>query len=176
MAPLRRAVEGVGAISSFLNRVAAVIAATLLVLMTLHILIEIVLRLFGRSTFMADALVGYGVAAITFLAVSWALEQGSMIRVSVLTATMSLAGRRMADVFASVSTLLLILFLVSHQWSTVAKLLRRGSVSQHYLPIPLWIPEAIFLTGLLLLALQLTVRVLRLATGGETDTDNTLTL
>lgn len=174
--PVLRAVNGVGVLSSLLNRVAAVIAATLLVLMTLHILVEIGMRFFGHSTFMADALVGYGVAAITFLALSWALEQGSMIRVSVLTGVLPLRGRRIADAFATLSTLALILFLASHQWAAVSKLFARGSVSQHYLPIPLWIPEGIFLTGLLLLALQLVVRTLRLATGGLTDTDDTLTL
>ena len=58
----------------------------------------------------------------------------------------------------------------------MTKLFARGSVSQHYLPIPLWIPEAIFLAGLLLLALQLVVRALRLATGGVHDADDTLTL
>lgn len=173
---VQRAVEGVGMLSSILNRIAAVVAAILLVLMTLHILVEIAMRFFGGSTFMADALVGYGVAAITFLAVAWALEKGSMIRVSVVTSLMAPRVRGLADGLATLSTLALILFLASYQWSTVSKLFERGSTSPHYLPIPLWIPEAIFLVGLLLLALQLVVRALRLATGGGAIAEDSLTI
>lgn len=173
---LKRLARGLGALSSALNRIAAVVAAILTVMMTVLILVEIAMRMFGRSTFMADALVGYGVAAITFLAAGWAFEHGSMIRVSALTAALSIPLRRACDAFATLSTLALMLFLMSYQWSLVSKLWGRGSVSQHYLPIPLWIPEAIFLTGLALLTLQLVVRALRLAADDLADEPTTLTL
>lgn len=173
---LLRVARGMGALSSTLNRIAAVVAAVLIVLMTTLILVEIAMRIFGRSTFMADALVGYGVAAITFLAAGWAFEHGSMIRVTALTGALPGRLRRACDVFATLSTLALMLFLMSYQWALVGKLWGRGSVSQHYLPIPLWIPEIIFLTGLALLTLQLVVRALRLAAGELSDETTTLTL
>lgn len=63
--------------SRMLNRIAAIFAAVLLVLMVLLILTEITLRFFSMSTFMADALVGRGVAAITFLAMAWTLKKAA---------------------------------------------------------------------------------------------------
>ncbi|WP_299651165.1 TRAP transporter small permease subunit [uncultured Jannaschia sp.] len=171
-----RVIDTIARTSTLLNRLAAGIAACLLVLMTLHILLEIGMRFFDRSTFMADALVGYGVAAITFLALAWALEEGSMIRVSVLTQTLPPQAALAADHFASLATLTLTLFLASHQWQSVAKLWARGSTSQHYLPIPLWIPEAIFLAGLVLLALQLVARILKRLSGQGGPDDSSLRL
>ena len=154
------------AVSSRLNWTAAAAAALLLVLMVALILVEIALRYFSHSTFMADALVGHGVAAITFLAVAWALEQGSMIRISVVTRRLPANLRCGAEVFAIVGAEFLTVGLMVYQWRLVAKLWNRGSVSQHYLPIPLWLPEAIFFVGLALLALQLLVKFCRLLIDG----------
>ena len=164
-----------GSVSSALNRIAAGFAAILLVLMVALILVEIVLRFFSRSTFMADALVGHGVAAITFLAVAWALEQGSMIRIGVVTRRLPDFGRFIAEWFTIVGAEVLTLALIHYQWLIVAKLWIRGSVSHYYFPIPLWIPEAFFLTGLLLLALQLAVKLCRLLVVGL-GKEETLTL
>ena len=72
----------VSRVSSSLNLLCAVISAVIIAMMTLLIIIEICLRFFSLSTFMADTLVGYGVAATTFLAAAWALEHGAMIRVT----------------------------------------------------------------------------------------------
>lgn len=154
------------ATSSTLNRIAAAVAAILLVLMVCLILVEIVLRAFSRSTFMADALVGYGVAATTFLALGWALEKGSMIRVSVLVRRFNARMRWWAEAFCVSTAAAMAIFLIGHQWEIVARMWTRGTVSPHYLPIPLWIPEIIFLVGLGLLALQLLVRLYRLAVLG----------
>lgn len=159
----------VAAVSSGLNRIAALLAAFLLVLMTCHILLEIVLRFFSRSTYMADALVGYGVAAITFLALGWALEKGSMIRVSVVTQRLPRRLAWGAEMFAVLTTGWVAWFLATYQWRSVFRSFERGTVSEHFLPIPLWIPEAFFLIGLLLVLLNLVVRFLRLVTVGLTE-------
>lgn len=160
----------VGTLSSMLNRAAATIAAVLLVLMTVHILVEIVLRFFSLSTFMADALVGYGVAAITFLAMAWALEKGSMIRIGTVTRHLSPKLQWAFELFAIVSVLFMSYFLVYFQWQTVVRDFVRGTVSQHFLPIPLWIPSAFFLIGLVLISLHMVVRLLRLFTVGREET------
>ena len=154
------------AASTRLNLTAAAAAAFLLVLMVALILVEITLRYFSHSTFMADALVGHGVAAITFLAVAWALEQGSMIRISVVTRRLPANFRYATEVFSIAGAEILTVGLMIYQWRLVAKLWNRGSVSQHYLPIPLWLPEAIFFVGLTLLAVQLLVKFCRLLFDG----------
>ena len=156
-------------VSCRLNRIAAVAAATLLVMMTSLILLEVSLRLFSRSTYMADVLVGYGVAAITFLAAPWALQEGAMIRVSVLTDLMAPGMRRLAEAFTLSTAGYIIWFLLAYQWKTVTKLFARGSTSQHFIPIPLWITESFFLIGLALLLLHLIVRALRLVAVGHAE-------
>ncbi len=167
--------RAIGSFSSILNRIAASIAAVILVMMVGLILLEIVLRFFSRSTFMADALVGHGVAATTFLALGWALERGSMIRISVVTRRLRPVARAATEAFAIIATEMLVLGLMYYQWRTVAKLWLRGSVSQHYFPIPLWIPEAILFIGLALLALQLLVKFCRLVALGV-ERDESLTI
>lgn len=159
----------VARLSALLNRIAAVVSATLLVLMTSLILLEICLRFFSRSTYMADVLVGYGVAAITFLAAPWALQEGAMIRVTVLTDRLSGRLRWLVEAFALLSAGYIMWFLLGYQWKTVAKLFSRGSTSEHFIPIPLWIPESFFLVGLALLLLQLLVRALRLVAVGHAE-------
>ena len=162
-------------VSSALNRIAAVVAAGLLVAMTALILLEIGLRAVSASTYMADVLVGYGVAAITFLAAPWALQEGAMIRVSVLIDRMGPRLRWIAEAFTLLTAGYITWFLMAYQWKTVVKLFERGSVSQHYIPIPLWIPEAFFLTGLALLFLQFVLRGLRLIAVGHAE-ERALTL
>lgn len=165
----------VARVSSRLNTLAAILAAVLLVLMTGLILVEIGLRFFSRSTFMTDVLVAYGLAAITFLAMAWALEKGSMIRVSVLTRRMPGWMRPWAEGFALVSSLAAFGILLVYAWQILARDFMRGTTTQHMLPIPLWIPEGIFLIGLFLLFLQFFARLLRLLTVGQ-DEEATLVL
>lgn len=169
-------IDAIAWLSSLLNRIAALCAAVILAAMTSLILLEIVLRTFGKSTYMADSLVAYGVSSITFLSLSWVLEKGAMLRVSSLTSIMPKWLQVFAHIFATISTLGMALFLINYQWSKVFLHFARGSTSQHYLPIPLWIPESIFLVGLLLLALHLSVRLMQIFSNKISSTDNTLNL
>lgn len=162
-------------VSTSLNRTAAVVSAALLVAMTLLILLEICMRMFSNSTYMADVLVGFGVAAITFLAAPWALEEGAMIRVTALTDQMSGVLRWIFEAFAISTSAGIMAFLAIHQWAAVTKLFSRGSVSEHLVPIPLWIPESFFFVGLVLLLLQMVVRAIRLVVLGHAD-ESALTL
>ena len=156
-------------VSSTLNRVAAAAAATLLTLMVTLILVEIVLRFFSRSTFMADALVGHGVAAITFLALGWALEQGTMIRISVVTQRLRPGARFVLGVLSILAAEVLVVWLMFFEWRAITRLWIRGTTSEHHLPIPLWIPEAFFFVGLALLAIQLVVMFFKLIVLGQQD-------
>ena len=157
-------VAAVALVSSRLNALAAIIAGILLVLMTGLIIVEIGMRFFSLSTFMTDVLVGYGVAAITFLAMAWALEKGTMIRVTVLTRRIPEPSRPWAEGFALVAAIGTFLFLLFYQWFILSRDFVRGTTTQHMLPIPLWIPDTIFFVGLVLLTLQFVVRLLLLLT------------
>ncbi|WP_176086043.1 TRAP transporter small permease subunit [Martelella sp. HB161492] len=162
-------------LSTVLNRIAAFAAACILVFMTAFTLLEICLRLFSKSTFMADALVGNGVAAVCFLSAAWALEEGFMIRVKVITDRVGPKIAWACEFFTLIAVEALLLFMAHYQWKTVYKYWSRGTVSETYLPIPLFIPESFFLIGLGLMALQIIVRLLRLLAVGHAE-ERALTL
>lgn len=165
----------IAAMSSRLNTIAAAIAGILLVLMASLIIIEICLRFFSLSTYMTDVLVGYGVAAITFLAMAWALEKGTMIRVSVITQRLPLPVRPWVEGLSLACAIGTFGFLLRFQWYIMSRDFVRGTTTQHMLPIPLWIPDAIFFVGLSLLLLQFLVRLLLLLTT-RYESDPTLVL
>nr|WP_272209652.1 TRAP transporter small permease subunit [Marinicella sp. W31]MDC2875470.1 TRAP transporter small permease subunit [Marinicella sp. W31] len=159
----------IAAVSQRANMTAAYVAITIVVLMTGLILLEIGLRAFSLSTHVTDSWVAYAVAAVTFLSMPWVLEQGSMLRVSVVIARLPPAASKVAEFFGIVLSLAAVLFVLSYQWETVGKLIRRGTLSGDYIPVPLWIPALIFLIGLILLALQLLVMLLRLLVLSESS-------
>lgn len=154
-------------LSSKVNWAAAVLAAVLLVLMVLLILVEIALRFFSLSTFMTDVLVGRGVAAITFLALAWALQEGSMIRIGVLTNQLNNRLQLLFAGFAIAATEVLTVWLISFQFNATLRLWSKGTTSEHHLPIPLWIPESFFLLGLTLMAFTLLIQFMRLLITGQ---------
>lgn len=159
----------ISSLSSVLNRAAAVIASIILVAMISLILVEISMRLFSRSTHMTDVLVGYGVAFITFLSMAWALESSAMIRVSVVRRIAGRAAKWAMELFASLTTLALMGFFGFYAFQSLSRNLKSGALSQHYVQVPLWIPDAVFFTGLALVALHLLVRALRLLAVGLVD-------
>ncbi|MCA0044916.1 TRAP transporter small permease [Celeribacter litoreus] len=161
--------SAIARVSAGLNTMAAVFAAVILALMTALIIVEIVLRFFDTSTYMADAFVSYGVAALTFLAAPWALEHGAMIRVKLLLDRVHGLPRVLAEGFTLLSTGWMLWFLLAYEWKTLTKLWDRGSVSQHIVPVPLWIPEAFFTAGLVLMLFQIVVRALRLIALRQSD-------
>ncbi|HSA80741.1 MAG TPA: TRAP transporter small permease [Geminicoccaceae bacterium] len=146
-----------------LSKGAAVISAALLVLMVLHILLEITLRsFFATSTFVLDEFVGYGVAAMTFLTLGYALEKDALIRVQLALTRSPAPVRRGLETLCASLTLALSLFLIGHFWRSVSRNWGRSAVSQSIAEVPLWIPEGLVLLGLVLFALQLFAHLLRL--------------
>lgn len=152
-----------------LSRLAAGGAAIIMVMVVALIIVEILLRgAFATSTFIMDEFVGYGVAAMTFLSLGYALENGSLIRVNVLLSRLGDGiVRRLVEVFCAGTTLALAVFVGWYFWKSVARSWSRGSVSETVAQVPLWIPEGLVLIGLAIFALQLLAYLLRVLTGGR---------
>lgn len=156
-------------VSSGLNRIGATIAAVMLVGMVLLILTEVGLRFFSRSTYMTDVLVGYGLAASTLLSMAWATERSSMIRVTIVRRNANRPWKWMLDLFSILSTMFMSALLVFYGYLSMARNFVGGRLSEHFVPIPLWIPDAIFLFGFGLLILHLLVRLIELFTDGVSE-------
>lgn len=152
-----------------LSRLAAYLAAIIMIAMVGHVMLEIVLRgFFSTSTFVLDEFVGYGVAAVTFLALGYALEEGSLIRVSVLLGRIGRGWvRRIIELFCILSTLTMTVFIAWYFWKSIVRNWQRGAVSETIAQVPLWLPESLVFIGLVVFALQLLAYGLRILTGGK---------
>lgn len=143
--------------TSGLSWLAAQFAMLAVVLMAGHILLEILLRaLFKTSTFVMDEFVGYEVAAMTFLGLGSALDHKVLLRLNLLLKPLKGAARAAAEIFNASVSLLIFGFLT---WYLVKLALRnfdRGTTSISFLEVPVWIPQAIIITGLAVFCLQLT--------------------
>lgn len=149
-----------------LSLLAGQLSAVLLVAMVLHILFEIVLRsFFDSSTFVLDEFIGYGVAAMTFLSLGYALNEGALIRVNILLGRTRGRPRLGLELFSVVVTLGLTVFITAYYWRSVARNWKREAVSESIAEIPLWIPEGLVLVGMILFAIQLAAYLLRLTVG-----------
>ena len=149
------------------SRLAAWLSGLILVAMVLHILVEIVMRsFFDTSTYVLDEFIGYGVAAMTFLALAYALEEGSLIRVNIVLSRTHGRVRRALELVCASSTLALACFLGWYVLRNWKRDWDRGAVSPSIAEIPMWIPEGLVLLGFILFVIQLAAYVLRLATGG----------
>ena len=151
-----------------ISRAAAVAAGVVLLAMTGHIIYEIVLRVvFSTSTFILDEIVGYGVAATTFLALGYALERGGLIRVNLLLKPLGESGitRRVIEVIGIALTLAMIGFQIRYFWRSVTRNWDRGAVSETVAEVPLWIPEGVMLLGLAVFWLHLAIYLLRVLVG-----------
>jgi len=149
-----------------LSHAAGVLSAILLIGMVLHILLEIVLRsFFSSSTFVLDEFVGYGVAAMTFLSLGYALNEGALIRVNILLARTTGRPRIGLEIFSAAITLAMTVFITVYFWRSFARNWKREAVSESIAEVPLWIPEGLVLAGVTLFAIQLAAYLLRLISG-----------
>lgn len=153
-----------------LAKAAAWAAGLLLVAMVGHVILEILLRgLFATSTFALDEFVGYGVAAVTFLAAGYAFQDGALIRVSFGLAAagrLSPALRRLLELLCVAVAAAALWFVAWHFARSVLRNLERGRLSETVAAVPLWIPEGLMLLGLTVVSLRISVYGLRLLCGG----------
>ncbi|WP_170426411.1 TRAP transporter small permease subunit [Ruegeria arenilitoris] len=149
------------ATNAFIANMAAGSAALVMVVITLHILLEITLRaLFSTSTHVLDEFAAYGIAAMTFLALAQALSSGSIIRVSLLFSKAPKQVQRLLELFAILTTLTVSCGIAWLVLRSITRNIKRGAVSETVAQVPLWIPEAVVLLGLSVFILTLLVRLL----------------
>lgn len=146
-----------------INQGAGAIAGALMIYMAGHILLEIVMRFFNSSTFVLNEFVGYAVATMTFFGLGYTLERAGLIRVDMLTGRLSEGANVLIDLLVSSACLLLFSWLSWFWGQNVVRSFSRNIHSDSLANTPLWIPEGLVLTGLVIFCLSLLARVLSLA-------------
>ena len=150
-----------------ISRGAGALAALLLVYLFLHIIYEIILRsFFASSTFVLDEFVGYAVAAMTFLALGYALDKGALIRVDLAVGRLSGRPRQIVELVCVALSFVMAGFCAWWVGRDALRHWTRGSVSESIAEVPLWIPVGAVWLGLVLFMLQLLAYFLRVARGG----------
>ncbi len=152
------------ALSRGLNRLAAGVAILLILYMFGHIILEIVLRLFGHSTFILDEYIGYAVAAMTFLGLPYVLEKDGLIRVALVLDRLPKKWHWPLEWLIAITSFGAFAWLSLFWWKNVVRSYQRGITSDTLAETPLWIPEGIVLLGLWLLCFTLVVRSFQLVT------------
>ena len=141
----------------------------MLVYILAHIVYEIVLRtVFATSTFVLDEFVGYAVAAMTFLSLGYALDQGALIRVDLAICRLTGRPRRCVELLCVSASFAMSAFCVYWVGSDALRNWNRGAVSESIAEVPLWIPLGTVWLGLVLLMLQFLGYFIRIALGGPT--------
>ncbi len=160
-----------------LARLAAWLSAGILIYMVLHILFEIMLRVFfAKSTYVLDEFVAYATAAITFLCLAYSLHDEALIRVGMLLNRVRGKARLVLELFSVAAMIIIVVMVTYYFWTkTFWRDLIRGTLSESIAEVPLWIPELFALVGLWLFGLQLFTMFMRLIvrgapapTGGQT--------
>ncbi|QIE45997.1 TRAP transporter small permease [Pseudohalocynthiibacter aestuariivivens] len=152
-----------------LSNFMAALAGIIMLLMVGHILLEIFLRSFlYSSTYVLDEFVGYGTAAMTFLALPRAAITNNLIRVSLIeTVVQRSRPRKILDLFTTAATFAICGGLTYYIGLSAMRNFSRGRVSETIAEVPLWIPEAVVLVGLAAFLLLLAVRFVALVTNGQ---------
>ena len=143
-------------------------AAVIMLAMVGMILAEIILRtFFDRSTHMMDELVGYGIGAMSFLALGYSLEHDALIRMNLLLSRLRDDGpvRRTVEVLCCVLALIAVGMAIYYFGSNASRDFARGYTSGTLADVPLWIPKGLILLGLVVFWLQMSVYLVSVATG-----------
>ncbi|MDF3072623.1 MAG: TRAP-type transport system, small permease component [Alphaproteobacteria bacterium] len=120
--------------------------------------IEIVLRkLFSFSLQGTDEISGY-VLVVTFAwTAAWALFRDAHIRIDVVSSRLPAGPRRIFDLLALASLVGVAILLAWQAVGVLGESLRLGSVSNTPLRVPLWLPQGLWLIGLIGFALAATI-------------------
>ncbi|MEP0074022.1 MAG: TRAP transporter small permease [Marinomonas sp.] len=155
-------------ISRRLNQLSGALAMLLIAYLLCHILLEIVLRQFGTSTYILDEFVGYAIATTTFLGLGYSLERNGLIKVNILSDRVAEKYHWLLELFIAFVSFMLFSWVSYYWYINVARSYKRNITSESIAETPLWIPEGMVLVGLVLLCMTLFVRMLSLVITRQT--------
>jgi TRAP-type C4-dicarboxylate transport system permease small subunit len=149
-----------------ISRIASVTSAVILIYVTVHTLLEITLRtLFSVSTAVVVEFAGYGLASMTFLALSDTMRAGTLVRVNVLLNFVPKGVRRALDVFCVASTFALTMFVTYFFVIDIKRSFDRGFQTDSVVPLPSWLPPIGVVVGLTIFAIDLLLHLVLILRG-----------
>jgi TRAP-type C4-dicarboxylate transport system permease small subunit len=155
-------------LSEKLGNLASKLAGIILIYMVLHIIYEIILRaFFSSSTYVLDEFVAYGTAGLTFLYMAKSMRKKALIRVGIVLNRLSGLPRLIMEAIGLSITLFLSWYIIYFFWTKIFwRNIIRGRVSESIAEIPLWIPESLVITGLIIFSFQVLVMLISVLVKG----------
>lgn len=139
-----------------ISQIAVWISGSLLFLASIMIAVEVVLRkAFAISIGGADELSSYALAISCTWGFSFALFRKSHIRIDVLYSRLPLFGRFCLDIISHVLLLFYVSILSYFAFIVVKTSVVKFSTANTPLATPMWIPQSLWLTGLLWFGLSI---------------------
>lgn len=150
--------EQIQRIAKAISELGMLVSIIVIVAMTALILTEVVLRtFFASSTYIMDELIGYGVAAASFMALGNSLASGGLIRMNLVIGRLDPEGvvRRWVEITCIAFGLFAGGMALFYFARNMVRNYTRGYVSETIAQVPLWIPELFMVLGLGIFVLQL---------------------
>lgn len=151
----------------WLYRIAAVLAALLIITVALLVLTQMLSRLILVAVPGVDDFAGYCLAGASFLALAPTLKSGGHIRVGLLIQRLGPRAGQALDLWSLTVGLLLTAYFawacVDFVWDSY----RFGEVNHGMLATPLWMPRLAMPVGLLVLAIAFLDEIARVLRGGR---------
>lgn len=139
-----------------ISQIAVWISGSLLFLASIMIAVEVVLRkAFAISIGGADELSSYALAISCTWGFSFALFRKSHIRIDVLYCRLPQFGRFCLDIFSNILLLFYVSILSYFAFIVVKTSVVKLSTANTPLATPMWIPQSLWLTGLLFFAVTI---------------------
>lgn len=108
---------------------------------------------------------GFFLAAATFLALAHTLKEGGHIRVSLMVQKLPDRYRGVAEIWCVVVAACLTIFFARYMLRLAHESFIYNDLSPGMVPVPIWIPQAAMLVGLIVLAIALLDELVRLLSG-----------
>ena len=160
MARLRQVLDG-------LYFASGVAAALFLIAILVLIVLQMVARWTGFVFPGAPNYAGYSMAAASFLAFATALTRGTHIRVSLLLNVVPKFWNKMLNIWCYAIGTVVAWYVVYYAFQFTYWSWKFTEVSQGQDATPVWIPQAIMVTGATVLAIALTDNLLHLIFSGQ---------
>lgn len=143
-----------------LSDLGAVLSALIFSLMTLLIIAEVVLRTFwGKSTEISGEYSGYALAAMIYLGLGFSFREGAHIRITFVRERLRSTAFFILEIFCHVFVLVISSLSCVFVWDMVLTSKARNLTAYTPAETPLYIPQAIILTGMVILTLQIISRL-----------------
>lgn len=150
-------------VSRKLSGAALVLAGIGLLLMTLLILADVVLRaLANLSLLVSFEYSGYLMALLSFLGATHSLKSGGFVRVDALYQSTEGIRRELLDLGIALIGALYVAILAYDSWQFALRSYNIGTRSIAITETPLWIPQILMCAGLSLLLFELGFEVVRI--------------